>query len=477
MLAWLYVEAFRQTRQQRFATVARGIFDFILREMTGSGGEFFTAIDAEVDGMEGQSYLWTPAEVDAVLSADDARLFNRVYALDDGPNFVDPHHGKGAADRNVLHRPQDPDVTARELGLAPADLESLLANLRQKLLVARHQRKQPILDTKVLTSWNGLMIRALAYGGNVLSDSAYLAAAERAADWLLAHHRDPAGALVHSSRDGKTKPAVFLDDYAMLIQALLSLEAAGNSARRDQAEELADRMLKAFGGSPSGALYFTGPDTPDLAVRQIVGSDSPLPSGNAVAASALIAMGRPEAAWDVIRAFAGSLAHGGDGMAALLRAAWLYVIRFGATGVEIPRQGAAAVDGSVQYPPVYLSAKWIDPKLLRVTAVIKPGHHINAAEAKAGLVATRLIVGGDSPTESAAITDAIERINYPPGVKTTFTFTDEPMVVYDDRLEIDVAFKAPAPASWAIVLRLRYQACTSSECLLPATAQFRVAGH
>jgi hypothetical protein len=476
MLAWLYVEAFRQTQQARFATVARGIFDFVLRDMTGTGGEFFTAIDAEVDGVEGQSYLWTEDQVQAVLGQDDAKLFSRLYALDDGPNFVDPHHGSGAPDCNVLHRPLDPDQAARDLGIDPAALEEQLAILRQKLLEARRLRKQPILDTKILTSWNGLMIRALAYGGKILSDNKYLAAAERAADWLLAHHRDSAGALIHTSRDGHIKPTVFLDDYAMLIQALLSLEAAGNAARRAVAEELADRMLDRFGGSPGGALYFTGQDAADLAVRQIVGVDSPLPSGNAVAASCLTTMGRQEAAGRIIRGFAGSLAQGGDGMTAMVRAAWLYVIRFGATAVEVRGMPADAPDTATgAVPAVSLGAKWIDAKTLRVTAVIKPGHHINSTQAIAGLVATRLIVGGDTPADSAAIAAVVGRIDYPAGAKKSFAFTDEPLVVYENQIEIDVMLNEPVPAKLAVVLRLHYQACTAGECLLPTTAQFRLA--
>jgi uncharacterized protein YyaL (SSP411 family) len=475
MLAWLYVEAFAQTRETRFATVACGIFDFVLREMTGRGGEFFTAIDAEVDGVEGQSYLWTEADVEAVLGLDDARLFNRIYALDDGPNFVDPHHGGGVADRNVLHRPQDPEDAARDLNVAPAELEDRLGVMRDKLLAARKERKQPILDTKVLTGWNGLMIRALAYGGQVLSDQKYLAAAERAADWLLKNHRDAAGGLIHTSRDGRAKGEAFLDDYAMLIQSLLALEAAGNSTRGVQAQQLADRMLREFGPSPGGALYFTGQRTDDLSVRQIVGTDSPLPSGNAVAASALIDMGRHEAAWAIIRAFAGTLSQSGDGMNAMVQAAWLYVTTFGAVTADVPDAMDRAPGAAGKSQAVSLSARWIDPRNLRVTAVIAPGYHINAAEPAAGLIATRLTVAGDTAADSQVLATAVERIDYPPGSERAFAFADAPLVVYENDVAIGVTFKKAMIGNPAIVVSLSYQACTSGECLLPATARFRVA--
>src|SRR5439155_11810407 len=106
MLAWIYAEAHRQTGERRYGDVARGICDFVLREMTSPQGAFYTAFDAEVDGREGLNYLWTRDEITQLLGLEDAKHFNRVYGVDRGPNFADPHHGSGRPDKNILYLPE-----------------------------------------------------------------------------------------------------------------------------------------------------------------------------------------------------------------------------------------------------------------------------------------------------------------------------------------------------------------------------------
>src|SRR6185369_15993088 len=157
----------------RYVGVTRGICDFVLREMTSPDGAFYTALDAEVDGQEGLNYLWTVEEIESILGPDDAKLFNHTYGLDLGPNFADPHHGTGVPDKNILFLPRP---------IASAELEGRLAPMRQKLKAVRDGRKQPLLDTKILTSWNALMIRALAFGSRILDEPRYAAAAEKAAN-------------------------------------------------------------------------------------------------------------------------------------------------------------------------------------------------------------------------------------------------------------------------------------------------------
>jgi uncharacterized protein YyaL (SSP411 family) len=226
MLAWCYVEAYRQTEERRYAQIARGIFDFVLREMTSPQGAFYTAFDAEVHAQEGLSYLWTEEEIEQVLGRDDAKVFNKVYGVDRGPNFSDPHHATpgGTPDKNILYVQ---DRAALE------QLHERLEPMREKLKRVRDEREQPLLDTKILTSWNGLMIRALAYGGRTLNDDRYLQAAAGAADFLLKHHRTPDGGLFRTSREGQVKYPAFLDDYAFLILALLELrDSTGRESGR-----------------------------------------------------------------------------------------------------------------------------------------------------------------------------------------------------------------------------------------------------
>ena len=151
MLLWIYAEAHAQTNDLRYASVARRIADFVLRELTSPQGAFYTALDAEVDAQEGVSYLWTHDEVEdalksASIPADKITKFLRAYGLDAGPNFADPHAGHSAPDKNVLF-------------LSDPKLEDELKSARDALYKTRKQRRQPMLDTKILTSWNALMIR------------------------------------------------------------------------------------------------------------------------------------------------------------------------------------------------------------------------------------------------------------------------------------------------------------------------------
>jgi uncharacterized protein YyaL (SSP411 family) len=136
--------------------------------------------------------------------------------LDRGPNFVDPHHGGGVPDKNILYLPDGP---------AKED-DPRIVEMRRELYEVRKTRKQPLLDTKIITSWNALMIRALAHGGLVLNESRYIEAADRAMRFILDHTSTDDGLIVRTSRDGVAKYDGYLDDYAFLVQAMLALDAA-----------------------------------------------------------------------------------------------------------------------------------------------------------------------------------------------------------------------------------------------------------
>jgi uncharacterized protein len=439
MLAWVYAEAFSQTRQERYATVARGILDFVLREMTSPEGAFFTAFDAEVDAEEGQTYLWTAAQIEEVLGPD-AELFNRVYGVADGPNFADPHHGSGVPDKNILYL-QQPLDDATERKIAP---------MRQALYARRRQRKQPLLDTKILTSWNALMIRALAHAGEVLAEPAYRAAAAKAADYLLRIHRDPSGALHRTSRDGRAKGDAFLDDYAFLAQALLALD------RRAEAAELSERMCQKFLDDDKGGFYFTAADSPDMIVRQKTAGDSPLPSGNAIAAMVMMELDKPAVAAGTIRVFAGQIERFAEGMSAMVQAAMEYVAHHGPITV-------AGAESAEKTPVVSLSADWSSPEALRVHVRPAAGFHINGPQSAAGLVATRLTIAGP-------VADFVADIDYPPAARRRFPFADEPIDVYDSPVTITVHFNRPMTQRPLTVL-LHCQPCDEQSCRAALTQQ------
>jgi uncharacterized protein YyaL (SSP411 family) len=470
MLAWCYVEAFQQTREARYAAIARGIFDFTLREMTSPQGAFYTAFDAEVDAQEGRSYLWTRAEVEATLAqalgtepAAEASLarFCRVYGLDQGPNFSDPHQNNGRPEKNILFL-AEPDN-----GSALLDPE--LKPLREILYAERSKRKQPLLDTKIITSWNALMIRAFAFGGQVLQEPTYVRAATKAADFLLTNHRTQDGGLYRTSRDGVTKYAGFLDDYAFLIQSLLALHtAAGDPRWKETAQDLSEIMIRKFGDPDHGGFYFTEDGATDLIVRQKVASDSPLPSGNAIAALALLSLNQPEITRRTIAAFAGQLPVNSEGMSAMLQALVVYLREHppfivsadddgpGLDRPATPEQAASEI--------VSITTAWASEQILNVGVSVSTGFHINAHKPSAGMLPTQLLVNSDVPSA----------INFPPPEHRQFEFSGEPIDVFSDNFTIVVRFTGPLPASSTIRLALKYQACDNHSCLPPVTTPFEV---
>lgn len=430
MLAGVYAEAFSQTQEARYATTARGILDFVLREMTSGEGAFFTAIDAEVDAQEGMPYLWTAAEIAEALGGD-ADLFCRAYGVDLGPNFSDPHQGSGALEKNVL-------FVAEPMS---AELDKQLAPLREKLYEHRRKRKQPLLDTKVLTSWNSLMITAMARVGKILNEPKFTAAANRAADYLLKAHRKADSLLVRSSRDGQAKGEAFLDDYAFLAEALLEC------GREDEARSVGEKICERFLDRELGGFFFTAEGS-EMIVRQKTASDSPLPAGNAVAADVMRRLGEKQIARDAIAVFAGQIERYGSSMSAMVKSALLYIHDNG------PLVGAGEVEDSDEV--VSISTNWKSADRLEIALKIAEGFHVNGPNAIVGLVPTRLNFQGE-------ITQSIEGIDYPQPATRTFPFADGSLEVYEGELVIGVRFSRSMRGK-SIAMSLQYQACDESSC-------------
>jgi uncharacterized protein YyaL (SSP411 family) len=452
MLAWCYTEACRQTGERRYATVASDILQFVIRRMSAPSGGFYTAFDAEVDAREGEPYLWTSKEVEQVLGPDDGGLFNRIYGLDRGPNFADPHHGDGTPEKNVLYLPEGPPSEEDELRL-------LAVGARTRLLETRQQRQQPLLDTKIITSWNALMIRALAHGGKVLQDAALMESAVRAADFLLRHHRREDGTLYRTSRSGAAKHDGFLDDYAFLAQALLALDQANAPGHqwKDHAASVAQMMVRKFAAG-DGGFYFSQESADDLIVRQMVGSDSPLPSGNAVAAMVMLQLGQQDVARNTIKAFAPQLDVNAEGMSAMVQAALGYVQSAGPIEIE-PVAGAAAADEALSPHElagrvVSVQAAWRDTRTLELRLRILRGFHIQSSQAPADLVSTAIRPGDSS--------QPIATIDYPPGD------------VYDGEVSVVVRFQSAIAGRSPLRFALTYQACDDSACLPAVTKELQI---
>jgi uncharacterized protein YyaL (SSP411 family) len=284
LLAATYVEAHLATGHGHYAQIARETIDYVLRDMTDSAGGFYSSEDADSEGEEGKFYVWTPAELVDVLGADAARTFASVYDVTDEGNF----EGK-----NILNLRSSVDASAKILGRDAGELAHELAQSRQVLLAARNRRVRPGRDEKVLVSWNCLMIDALARAAGALEEPRYSAAADKAARFILENLVRPDGRLLHVWCRGQAKLAAYLDDYACLVQSLVSLYEHDHDERWiDQAALFADQMIEHFADPEQGGFYYTASDHEKLIARMKDFADSSVPSGSAMAATSLLRLGK-----------------------------------------------------------------------------------------------------------------------------------------------------------------------------------------
>jgi uncharacterized protein YyaL (SSP411 family) len=289
LLVSALVETYQSTGREEFATTARHTLDFILKSMTDPAGGFHSTLDADSEGEEGKYYVWTVAEVEKVLGADDARLFAAAYDITARGNFeIGEHPG-----RSIPNLPRKLADVAKSVGLELGDLQSRLAAARAKLLGVRNQRVPPGLDDKVLVSWNGLMIDAMATAAGALNETRYLADAQKAADFLLMKLRRPDGRLLHAYRHGQAKFDGYLDDYACLANALVSLYEADFNARWiDEAGKLCDIILARFADQATGGFFYTADDHEELIARNKDVYDNATPSGTGMTLMALVRLAK-----------------------------------------------------------------------------------------------------------------------------------------------------------------------------------------
>jgi uncharacterized protein YyaL (SSP411 family) len=282
-LASIYSEAYALTERDDFRRVVEELLAMIERDFTSPEGAFYAALDAESDGREGGYHAWKKADVEPALTPEEYAVFSAVYGLSGEPNFEEHEY--------VLVLAESPAEAAQRLGLAEAEVLARLESARQKLLALRDTRPRPLTDTKILADWNGLMIAGYADAGRILKEDRFIAAAERAAEFILARMRDEKGRLAHVFAAGATKPGAYLDDYTHTVAGLLALHRATGEAKwLDAADALTKTQIELFWDQEAGGFYFTAGDHEELIARSKQGVDSATPSGNAVAGLNLIAL-------------------------------------------------------------------------------------------------------------------------------------------------------------------------------------------
>jgi uncharacterized protein YyaL (SSP411 family) len=292
LLARVYVDAWKLTGNDFYRSVARETLDYVLREMTDPAGGFYSSQDADSEGEEGRFFLWTPAQLRQVLG-EDAELVGRYFGVTDGGNFEG---------RNILNVPVPQERFAAERNLDAARFDNLIPAAKAKLYAAREARVHPGRDDKVLTAWNGLMLRAFSEAALAFDDATYREAAVRNAGFLLNTMR-PDGRLLRTWKregdQGRARLNGYLEDYAFLADGLLALYQATFIERYLRASiELADQMIDLFWDDEAQGFYDTGRDHETLITRPRDLFDNATPAGSSVAADVLLRLAlicdRPE---------------------------------------------------------------------------------------------------------------------------------------------------------------------------------------
>ncbi len=510
-LARVYSLASKLYGDPFYASIATRTCQYILREMTAPDGPFHAAQDAEVDGREGLNYLWTSNELRAVLHEPDSAFIERVYGLDQGLNFQDPHH-PNTPSGNVLRLSDRPERLARSMNMPEPGFSQSLDSINHRLYAARRLRKQPRLDDKVLAAWNGLAIGALATTAASLESRVFLDAAWRAAEFLRTRMWNGT-TLARSWRDARLGPNGVLEDYACVLAGLLDLISAARSLRSSAsqepvwihwAEQIADSAHAQFTDN-TGRYFDTRAGQPDLFVRTASTTDGAIPSGLSVMLHALLDLFKLTGNSEHLRrghsllrgmnqAVSDSPLSAVNTTRALVRVLTDPSLELIARELSSDAEQSPAESDTAFLPvEIYAGVDRItvtsdQPALLRLVVRVADGYHLIAAEPFDNLSGGR----ADPTPPLTPFRVAIARgtgvkayADYPKGdllrtIQSQHTNpprADAPATprAYQGTLEFDVALEREGEWTGQPFLVVTYQACTDTECQPVRTVELDVA--
>lgn len=454
-LARAYVLGWLLTGKQDHAETARGILEYVLREMTNENGVFYSATDADSEGGEGIFFIWDNEDLEQALTPEDASIAAELWGVDEVGNFEG---------HTVLHRPQSLEEIAKERGVTVDEMRNHRSRIAALLWQVRAKREAPIRDDKILTGWNGLMITAFAEAYQAFDEPRYLAAATRAANHLLDTAFSDQGQLQRSQFNGVTSIDAKQVDYAWLAQALLALyDSSGDKRWLTQAVELTDTMIELFRDVEGGG-FFMGPPVvsgASLVTRPKDLYDASTPSGNAVALRVLARLyartgeARYESeAQELIDAFSASLNEQSGGFYYFLTS--VSELLNGETG-----QTRYAAKGIVR-----AQAQLISDQQVAITIDLEEGWHINSAKPLQDyLIATAVTDQQQQP---------LKNIRYPEPTERVLGFQSETLSLYDDGVVITAELPVAADNTPLVPIELRLQACSDEICLAPETLTLHV---
>ncbi|HLJ95005.1 MAG TPA: DUF255 domain-containing protein [Gemmataceae bacterium] len=478
-LVEVYAKAYRLTRRPLYRQVVEETLAFVDREMTAPSGGFYSALDADSDGQEGLYYVWTDAQLDAAIADKaDAALFKKVYGADGPANFESNYH--------ILHLPKPLAEAAKESDLPLDSLQPRLRSMRERLLALRAMRPRPFRDTKILTSWNGEMIAAYAVAGQALAEPRYQQTAARAADFVLKNLRTPEGRLLRtfSARPGQAAEARlngYLDDYAYLAHGLLCLhDATGERRWLDEATQVTERMVDAFGDKDAGGFFYTSRDHEKLFARSKDQFDSAQPSGNSVAARNLVRLWTTtrdarfqSLAEKTLQAFSASLKIHPTGLTAMAGALALHLeAQADRQEKDSPKKLPDESSGPKKSDSVVKVSATVQPEkpgpdgkqVVTVLLAVDKGWHIYAnPPGLEDLVPVQTTVSIRAKTKLDEV-----KIDYPEGTVMPDMVLGK-YRVYENKVAIKATVRRAPGATEPIEVAVKFQACSDKQCLLPAT--------
>ena len=449
-LIGLYADYYAITRQPLARDMAADLATYLARRMTAPDGGFYTAEDADIDGKEGETYLWTRAEITAILASADAdRLFS-LYELTPLPN-----EPSGAG---VLRIRPDHSASEENRASLPRRIAEL-APLRAKLLAVRDRRPQPARDDKIVVALNGLAIAGLARAGKVLGEPQWIASASRAGEFLWQHAFDEkSGRLRHHLFQGEAAGEGFLDDYAMLGLGFLALgEATGEPVWLSRAQSVASAIMARF--IKADGLAVTSTADENLLLPAIDLDDHEMPSGTSAAYALLAQLGNADMRY--AEAATKMLARMADKIQ-IAPAAWASFTAYGALyGQPGEARPEIALDSAAHVKATAKGAPHADHDEILVTLTIDPSYHVNANPASADYLMPTLVMIPGAPGA---------KIAYPPGQIFNPKFSPEGISVYEGSVVIRAELpKGSLPSTASAPLQIEVQACTTQICLPPAT--------
>ncbi len=458
LIARAYLYAYQFTGINQYRRVAKQTLDYVLREMTGEQGNFYSATDADSGGIEGEYFLWTPNDVKEA-TPENAELVISHYGISEKGNF----EGK-----NVLTVNATSEARSLELGLTVQEYLHRLDESLQLMREYRDRREKPFLDRKTITAWNGLMITTLSEASLILQDERYLEAATKAAEFILERNLQSNGHLHRIYFEGISTESGKLRDYAYMLQAMISLyDHTQNDLWLEHSEALTETMFELFWDDESGGFYLTAlDDSEHLFARFKDRFDEAIPSGNAVAAHSLAGLyyrtgkqAYSNRLKHVVGAFAHEILQFPTSFPYLLAA--LDELRHGSIGgLDYAGSGNVRVVSKVV-------ANEASGKRIIVELDLADGWHVQSNTS----------MGENAyPTEISINSEEweIAEIQYPPAELLVSSFQDDPLSVWSNQIRIPLKLQGLGDLNWPPELNIHLQACDKKTCLLPEIVQIEI---